>query len=61
MRRPGKYRVFLMDGSELETSYCYLTPTVDNNFLVEKDPGEFGRGVIRTFVLTNVKYWEPIE
>jgi hypothetical protein len=61
MSKPAKYRVYFTDSTELETSYCNLRVSVNGQFLYEDDPSNFGRGTIRTFVMTNVKYWEPIE
>jgi hypothetical protein len=61
MNEIKRYDIFFTDGSQLTTSLCKLRMSVDGKFLYEEDPSSYGEGIIRTFVMANVKYWEPVK
>lgn len=61
MRKYSKYRIYFTDGTDLELPYCSLQTSIDGNFLLQREPSDYVREISRTFVLANVKYWEPTE
>jgi len=61
VKRLGKYKIYFTNGDVVETPYCKLSASVDNQFLIQKDPSDYVKDVQRTYVLANINYWEPIE
>jgi hypothetical protein len=61
MPLPRKYLIHFVDGTEVETSWCHLQTSIENTYLFEKDPSQYGKGILRTFVMANIRYWEAID